>query len=196
MLLRGRAIGTPSGDGTQEPAPSEVEEVVRLLSWFAESENPELDERLARVAAAKLWRVVFIMPTGSANPTKALLHQLLIEEAADPMSMRAVQNLRVVLQSSSQTATIALERLSRSAIDQAGQEGFIEMAIHIDRTDKDRGWSHLVAFENSEIREAARILEVCHQASAERLRRESGMTTFDALEVIASIAHTAAELYI
>ncbi len=196
MLRRGSGTGTPPGGATQEPTPSQLEEVVRLLSWFAQSETPEIHERLARVAAAKLWRVLFVMPTGSAKPTKALLRKLRIEAATDPMSIRAVQNLRVVLQSSSQTATIALERLSRAAIDQAGQEAFIKIAIHADQTDKDRGWNHLVAFENSEISEAARILEVCNQASAERLQRESGMTTFDALEVIASIADTAAVLYL
>jgi hypothetical protein len=40
------------------------------------------------------------------------------------------------------------------------------------------------------------MLEAGHRAAAEKLQRESGMTIFDALEVIASMADTAAVLQI
>jgi hypothetical protein len=152
-LLQGTRMGTSSRNSMHEPTPSEVEEVVRLLRWFGETDTPDLHGTLARVVAAKLWRVFFIMPIRSAKPTKSLLRQLRIEAASDPMSTLAVHNLRIVLQSSSQTAAAALERLSRSATDEAGQEAFIEMAIHADLADQNRGWNHLVAFENSKLRE-------------------------------------------
>src|SRR5271155_3476631 len=84
----------------QDPSADDVAEAIKLLSWFAEIDDPDLDDHLARVVAAKLRRSFLIAPHESVRPTNAILRKVRAEMMSDPMPMRTVQNLKMVLRSS------------------------------------------------------------------------------------------------